>query len=197
MTAVAFGSPPTCGDPARPEPDGAQPAGPEPEAPQPTGRLAGKAELGLAGLLVALGAFVLVETSQIRVLANAGTVGPRFFPIVVGVVLGLVGLWLAVDVLRGGHGDMEAAEDIDLSRPSDWRTLALLSGVFLGHTAVLRPLGFPVAGALLFFGAGAVLGSRRWLRDAAVAVVLSTALYVLFARLLGVGLPAGILQGVL
>lgn len=190
--------PPAPRDSARPVPGGApRPAGENRRSAAAGGPLAGKAELGLAALLVGLGVFVLVETSQIRVLANAGTVGPRFFPTVVGIVLCLVGLWLAVDVLRGGHGDMEAAEDIDLSRTSDWRTLAMLSGVFLGHAAVLRLLGFPVAGALLFFGAGAVLGSRRWLRDAAIAVVLSTGLYVLFARLLGVGLPAGILQGVL
>ena len=91
---------------------------------------------------------------------------------------------------------MEAAEDIDLSRSSDWRTLGLLSAVFFGHVALLRPLGFPVAGALLFFGTGAALGSRRWVRDAAVAVVLATAVYLVFAVWLGVGLPAGVLEGV-
>ena len=167
---------------------------PETAAP---GRLAGKAELGLAALLLALGAFLLVETGRIQVLANAGTVGPRFFPTVVGVVLCLVGTWLAVDVLRGGTADMEAAEDIDLARSSDWTTLALLSAVFLGHAALLKPLGFPVAGALLFFGTGAALGSRRWARDAAIAVVLATAVFYVFARQLGVGLPAGVLEGVL
>ncbi len=161
------------------------------------GRLSGRSELGLALVLLALGAFVLVETVTIEVPANANAVGPRFFPTVVGVLLCLVGLWLAVDVLRGGHGDMEAAEDIDLSRTSDWRTLLLLSVVFLGHAAVLEVLGFAVTGALLFFGVGAVLGSRRWARDAAVAVVLATAAYALFGRVLGVGLPAGLLEGIL
>ena len=164
---------------------------------RPTGWLTGRAELGLAGLLLALGAFLLVETARIEVPANANSIGPRFFPTVVGVLLCLVGSWLLVDVLRGGHGDMEAAEDIDLSRTSDWRTLALLSAVFLAHAALLELLGFAIAGALLFFGIAASLGSRRWLRDAAVSVVLATAVYVVFARLLGVGLPAGLLEGVL
>jgi putative tricarboxylic transport membrane protein len=92
---------------------------------------------------------------------------------------------------------MEAAEDVDVSRASDWRTLALLSAVFLGHALVLERLGFPVAAALLFFGVGASLGSRRWARDAAVAVVLAVVVFLVFARVLGVGLPAGILAGVL
>jgi len=157
----------------------------------------GKAEVGLAALLVALGVFVLVETSRIEVPANANAIGPRFFPTVVGVLLVLVGSWLVVDVLRGGHGSMEAAEDIDLTRTSDWRTLGLLSAVFLGHAALLDLLGFALAGTLLFFGVGATLGSRRWARDLAVSVVLATGVYVVFGRLLGVGLPAGLLDGVL
>lgn len=158
---------------------------------------AGKAEVGLAALLLALGAFVLLETSRIDVPANANSIGPRFFPTLVGVLLCLVGSWLVVDVLRGGHGAMEAAEDIDLSLQSDWRTLGLLSAVFLGHAALLEVLGFAIAGTLLFFGIGATLGSRRWPRDAAVSALLATGIYLFFGRFLGVGLPAGLLDGLL
>jgi putative tricarboxylic transport membrane protein len=157
----------------------------------------GKAEVGLAGLLLALGTFVLVETSRIEIPANANSIGPRFFPTVVGVLLVLVGSWLVVDVVRGGHGAMEAAEDIDLTRTSDWRTLGLLSAVFLGHTVLLEVLGFAIAGTLLFFGIGATLGSRQWARDAAVSAVLATGVYLFFGRFLGVGLPAGLLDGIL
>jgi putative tricarboxylic transport membrane protein len=92
---------------------------------------------------------------------------------------------------------MESAEDVDLSRSSDWTTLAMLSAVFLGHALLLEHVGFPIAGALLFFGVGASLGSRSWLRDAAVSVLLATAVYWVFARELGVGLPAGLLEGIL
>lgn len=161
------------------------------------GRLHGRSELGLAGVLGGLGVFLLVETSSIDAPVQVGAVGPRFFPTVVGVVLCVVAAWLAVDVLRGGGGQMEQAEDVDVSRRSDWRTLALLSAAFLVHAALLDTAGFPVAGALLFFGVAAALGSRRWPRDAAVAVVLSAGVFLLFARGLGVGLPAGVLEGVL
>lgn len=165
-------------------------------APSRTSPLSGKAELGLAGLLLALGAFLLVGAQGIPVPVNANSIGPGFFPTLVGALLVLVSLWLAADVLRGGAGEMEAAEDVDVTRASDWRTLALLSAVFLGHALVLERLGFPVAAALLFFGVAASLGSRRWARDAAVAVVLAAAVFLVFARGLGVGLPAGVLQGV-
>jgi putative tricarboxylic transport membrane protein len=166
-------------------------------APAPASRLSGKAELGLAGLLLALGVFLVVDAQRIPVPVNANSIGPGFFPTLVGVLLLGVSLWLAVDVLRGGAGEMEAAEDVDVSRASDWRTLGLLSAVFLGHAVLLERVGFPIAAALLFFGVAASLGSRRWARDAAVAVVLAALVFLVFARGLGVGLPAGLLQGVI
>ena len=167
-------------------------------APARSHPLAGRAELGLAALLLALGVFLLVETQRIAVPVNANAVGPRFFPTVVGAVLVVVSLWLAVDVLRGGHGEMEAAEDVDVSRASDWRTLALLSAVFLGHAVPARAARLPGGGG------AAVLRRRR--RPSAAGAGPATrrspssspcSSSSLFARGLGVGLPAGVLQGVL
>ena len=77
------------------------------------------------------------------------------------------------------------------------RRRGLLSAVFLGHAALLDLVGFAIAGTLLFFGVGASLGSRRWARDLAVSALLATGVYLFFGRFLGVGLPAGLLDGVL
>jgi putative tricarboxylic transport membrane protein len=159
--------------------------------------LRGKAELGVAAGVVALGVFLLVQTTTITAPATSNALGPKFFPTCIGALLLACGVWLAVDVLRGGHGDPEAGEDIDLSRSSDWRSVALVSAVFLGHAVLLGPLGWPIAGALLFWGVAAALGSRSWLRDGAVSVLLALAVYVIFTHALGVYLPGGLLDGVL
>lgn len=161
-----------------------------------TTALAGRAEVGLALLLLALGIFLLVATTTIQTPVNANTIGPKFFPTVVAGLLIFVSIWLTVDVLRGGHGEIEAGEDVELGSTSDWTTLAILSVVFLAHAALIEPLGFPVAATVLFFGVGAALGSRRWARDLVIAVVLAVLVFLLFVRVLGVGLPAGVLQGV-
>jgi len=157
----------------------------------------GRAELGLAALVAALGVFVLVETTTIRAPATTNVIGPRFFPTGVGALLLVLAAWLAVDVLRGGHGEPEAEEDVDLSAPSDWRTLALLAAAFLGHALLVDRIGWVPAAVVLFWGSAFALGSRRYLRDAAVAVTLAVVVYVGFVRGLGVTLPAGILEGVL
>jgi putative tricarboxylic transport membrane protein len=162
-----------------------------------TDQLRGRAELGLAALVFALGVFFLVETAKIQAPQTATVIGPRFFPTAVGVLLLVVGAWLTADVLRGGHGDPEAEEDIDVSKPTDWRTLGLVAGVFALHIALVERLGWPLAGAVLFFGVAYALGARRYLRDAAISLVLGFTVYFVFARLLGLTLPAGVLDGVI
>jgi putative tricarboxylic transport membrane protein len=155
-------------------------------------------ELGVCVLLLALGVLVLTDALTMDVdLTQRGPVGPRTVPLVVGGGLLLIAALLAVDVLRGGRGEAEGGEDVDLSEPADWRTVLLLAGVFLGAAVLIGPLGFPVAGALLFWGAAFTLGSRRADRDPLIAAVLSLVTYAVFDKLLGVPLPGGPLMGVL
>ncbi|GAA1420326.1 tripartite tricarboxylate transporter TctB family protein [Streptomyces thermospinosisporus] len=157
-----------------------------------------RSELGVSALLLVLGVLVLSDALTMDVdLTQRGPVGPRTVPVVVGAGLLVVAALLAVDVLRGGRGQAETGEDIDLSEPADWRTVLLLAGVFLGSAVLIDPLGFPAAGALLFWGAAYALGSRRIDRDPLIAAVLSLTTYAVFDKLLGVPLPGGPLMGVL
>lgn len=133
------------------------PAGPaEPAAASGGGArawLRERSELGVCLLLFALGVLVLTDALTMDVdIAQRGPIGPRTVPFVVGAGLLLVGALLAVDVLRGGRGEAEGGEDVDLDEPADWRTVLLLTGVFLGAAVLIGPLGFPIAGALLFWG---------------------------------------------
>jgi putative tricarboxylic transport membrane protein len=155
-------------------------------------------ELGVCALLLALGVLVLTDALTMDVdIAQRGPIGPKTVPIVVGIGLLVIAALLAVDVLRGGSGQAETGEDIDLSEPADWRTVLLLAGVFLATAVLIEPLGFPVAGALLFWGAAFALGSRRIDRDPLIAAGLSLVTYVVFNNLLGVPLPGGPLMGAL
>ncbi|MFG2498821.1 tripartite tricarboxylate transporter TctB family protein [Streptomyces sp. NPDC048441] len=155
-------------------------------------------ELGVCVMLLALGALVLTDALTMDVeITQRGPIGPKTVPIVVGIGLLVVAVLLAVDVLRGGRGEAEGGEDIDLSEPADWRTVLLLAGVFLGAAVLIEPLGFPIAGALLFWGAAYALGSRHPDRDPLIAAGLSLITYVVFNNLLGVPLPGGPLMGVL
>ncbi|MEU1798040.1 tripartite tricarboxylate transporter TctB family protein [Streptomyces californicus] len=170
-------------------------------APRPGGTrswLRDHSELGVCVLLFALGVLVLTDAFTMSVdIAQRGPVGPRTVPFVIGGLFLLIAVLLAADVLRGGRGEAEGGEDVDLDAPADWRTVLLLTGVFLGAAVLIGPLGFPIAGALLFWGSAYALGSRHHGRDPLIAAGLSLFTYFVFDNLLGVPLPGGPLMGVL
>lgn len=179
-------------------------------------RLRGRSELGVSLLLLLVGVLVLSDTLTMETVADQrGPVGPKTVPVVVGIALLVVAVVLAIDVLRGGGrgeavpraahpsgevaGRRESDADVEsgADEPGDWRTVALLAGIFLASAALIDPLGFPVTGALLFWGSAYALGSRNLTRDPLIAAVLSMATFAAFNTLLGVPLPGGPLMGVL
>lgn len=158
----------------------------------------GRAELGVATFLLILGVLVVADAVRLKVgLGQHGPVGPKAAPLTVGILLLVIAGLLTRDVLRGGHGEPEGGEDVDLSRRADWRTILLLSGAFLANIALIERVGWPISGAVLFFGSAYALGSRHLIRDPIIALTLSIGTWYLFAVGLGIGLPVGILRGIL
>jgi putative tricarboxylic transport membrane protein len=154
-------------------------------------------ELGVSALLFVVGVLVVVDTTlESGSGGNSDPLVPYAVALVVGAALVLLAVLLTADVLRGGRGEAEAGEDIDLSTPPDLRTVGMLAGILIA-TAVLIPLlGWPIAGTILFWGATYSLGSRTILRDLVIAAAVSLVTWILFDALLGVDLPGGPLMGV-
>ncbi|MGR6965198.1 tripartite tricarboxylate transporter TctB family protein [Geodermatophilus sp. URMC 61] len=148
--------------------------------------------LGALGLLVVVSALLLPESRIAR-----GPVGPAAVPLVVGGLLVVTSVFLAVDVWRGGRGEPEGGEDIELTGRSDWATVAMLAAAFLANALLIEPLGWVFSGSILFWGSAFALGSRHYVRDAVIAVALSIGSFYLFALGLGIVLPPGILRGIL
>ncbi len=166
--------------------------------PPPSSRQVDFGELALALGAVLFGLLVIWQTTNIRVAPIYSTVGPRVIPYIVGAGLVLTGLWLAFEALTGRTtaGSAES-EDVDLSLPTDWRTVGLLALVLITYLLLIERAGFVIASAVLFVGAAYAMGSRRYVRDTVIGVLLSLGLYVLFSRGLGLDLPAGVLEGIL
>ena len=161
-------------------------------------RVEGRSELGVALFLGALGVLIIVSALLLPESRIArGPVGPAAVPMVVGGLLVIVSIVLAVDIWRGGRGEPEGGEDIDLTGNSDWKTIALLAAAFVANALLIEPLGWPISGAILFYGSAFALGSRHYVRDAVIAVVLGVGSWYLFVLCLNISLPVGILRGIL
>jgi putative tricarboxylic transport membrane protein len=154
------------------------------------------AQLGLAALLVVVGAYTFYDATTLRV-GFGDPVGPRVFPYVIGAVTLVLGLLLVLATLRGDVPQAEGGEDVDLRHPADWRTVLSLVGVLMVTVLTISFLGWAISGALLFVGSAWALGSRTLVRDVIVGLVLSVSSWYFFHEVLGVILPAGILDGVL
>lgn len=156
------------------------------------------AELGMSAFLVAMGVLVIINASQIPTsFAQRGPVGPSVVPIVVGVGLLVAAALLTFEVLRGRVAVPEEGEDIDVNTATNWQSILVLIASLLANTVLIAPLGWPISGAILFWGSAFALGNRSYLRNLVVALVISIGSYLVFAKVLGVELPAGLLTGVL
>ena len=157
----------------------------------------GRSELGVAVLLLGLGAWAILDALRLSDTASRGLVSARTVPLAVGALLIAMAVLLTIDILRGGRGEQEGGEDVDLSHGSDWKTIGLLVAAFVANALLIERLGWPVSGAVLFFGATFALGSRHLVRTALIAVTLSVGTWYLFNLALGIKLPVGVLKGIL
>jgi putative tricarboxylic transport membrane protein len=156
-----------------------------------------KAQYGLAAFLLLVGGFVLVDALGLEKGFADQPVQPYAVPYIVGGALVLLGILLAIATARGDIPESDEGEDIDLTQGTDVRTMGMLAVVLLANLALINFLGWAITGALLFVGATRALGSRTLVRDIAVGVALSVGSWYAFYVLLGVPIPAGILDGVL
>ncbi|MFU8875575.1 tripartite tricarboxylate transporter TctB family protein [Micromonospora sp. SL4-19] len=158
-----------------------------------------RAQYGMCAFLALVGGLVIFDaTTRVgQAINSADPIGPKPVPILLGVLLLIVAAIYAVDVARGGAGEAEAGEDVDLSTRIDWRTVLLLIGAFLVNAVLIDRLGWVISGTILFWGSAYALGNRHYFRNLLISVALSLITFYAFAIGLGVSLPAGVLQGIL
>jgi len=145
--------------------------------------------------VVALGVFTVLDARRINVPVSANVVGPRVVPYVVGAALVVAGFAVLLSALRGRRGEPEGGEDIDLSAPADWATLAKLLAGFAAHVLLVDSIGWALAGALLFTAAAWALGGNL-VKALGIGVVLGFAVQAAFVSGLGVTLPVGPFGGI-
>ena len=163
-----------------------------------TSRLKGRSELGVALLLGAAGGLVLWDAANlVTPYSKSDPVGPKTVPYIVAGLLIACAVMLAVNVLRGGHGEAEGGEDVDLTHPADWKTVLPLVGAFVANILLIDWAGWVISGSVLFWGSVLALGSRHYVRDGLLSVALSLLTFYGFYLGLGIALPAGLLEGIL
>ena len=157
----------------------------------------------LVDVILSIGVIALgvVAASVALSLPNAGgysRVGPNVIPVVVSVGLIVLGGVLLFECFTGGwrartpDDAAERGEHPFVPSAFGWVSGGLFAQMVLIHTA-----GFVLAAAVLFGCVARGFGSRRFLRDGAIGLLLGLAVFLFFVRFLNVNLPAGWLQPIL
>ena len=160
-------------------------------AQQPAGRDRG--ELVMAVLLGLLGIYLVLDAANIAVPGSANTVGPRFFPYLVGGVVIATAAALGFRVLRGDRGPADESEDVDPNAPIAWRQVFLIAVAFLAHGMLINVIGWPLAVTLMFGVVAWSLGARGIVRPLLAGGITSVVVWILFVKALDVALPGGTL----
>ncbi|SEQ85396.1 tripartite tricarboxylate transporter TctB family protein [Arthrobacter sp. OV608] len=160
--------------------------------------LKGRAELGVALLLGAAGVVVFVDANRlVTPYSQSDPVGPKTVPYIVAGLLVVCAVLLAINVFRGGQGEAEGGEDVDLTHPADWKTVLPLAGAFILNILLIDWAGWVISGTVLFWGCVLALGSRHYIRDGLISIAMSLLTFYGFYLGLGIALPAGLLEGIL
>ena len=147
-----------------------------------------RANITVALALASLSTFLLFEAGRF----NFGTLRvPQtgFFPKTLVILLLLLSLVLLVQALRQKEterGSQKIAAD-------GWSRIAATLATMIGFALVLERLGFLLSTFLLMMLLLRAIEAPRWPKVFMVALVTALASYGLFAWLLGVPLPAGVL----
>lgn len=125
-------------------------------------------------------------------------VGPEVFPQLIAGALVVLGLLLAVGPWLGrlvGWRPRSRPSEAELEPAPDWPAIVLVLVGLALYTVLYERLGFILSTMLFMVIEIAALETdrTRWIWAAPVVVLVPMVLYLLFVKLLGVTLPAGIL----
>lgn len=147
-----------------------------------------KAEVVGAALLAGVGGFFFFSAWRLPPPDEAGVPGAGTVPMALGALIAICAVAIAIGALRKAD-----QSGLELGGPKQGIALA---GLILG-TSLFEAAGFMLS-TFVFLSAGFILlGHARWQRALPAAALVSSCLWLIFTKLLGVGLPYGLIAEIL
>ena len=147
-----------------------------------------KSNIAVALLLAGLAGWLFLQANKL----NFGTMRvpqTAFFPKVLASLLLVFTVLLLVQSLR----ERESSERSEKIEPEGWFRIGATLATLIGFAFVLEWLGFLLSTFLLMVLLLRAIEPQNWLRVLAIALATSVSAYLIFAWLLNIPLPAGIL----
>lgn len=144
---------------------------------------------GFAALALAIVYYVAAAAVPTSLLADE--VGADGVPKALAMALGALGVLAAARAVARRYSD--AAPAVVAGGRAHWRALGLLA-LGIGYVVVTPYAGYMLATSAFLFAVAVYAGRAPSLRVAGISVGGGIVLWLMFAKLLGVALPAGMLS---
>lgn len=156
--------------------------------PHAPARRVDRAGIVIAAALAALAAVLVWDASKLPATTMYG-MGPEAMPVVIAIGLVILAVGNLFDALRGNLPPRESMDPKPV-----W---LIIGGLALLIAIIGFGGGFILATSALFVTTSAAFGRRAILADTAIALVITTLVYLAFDKLLTLSLPAGPLERLL
>jgi putative tricarboxylic transport membrane protein len=146
--------------------------------------------------IVFLGAGYLYSTWLIKSIRIGDPVGPKVFPIIVGIGIILSALGLLFESWREARSAKTRDEATKAEGPSPHNIPAVAAVIawMALYVILMEPLGFMIACTTFLLGMMAYFHRNHWATNIAVSVIFSVTIYTVLTKLLQAPLPPGILS---
>ena len=158
-------------------------------------------DLAVAVAFSALGFFIIYQATLIKSGMMRDPIGPRMAFYATGGILAFGGLFLIVKSLiafsksSGNRMPSEGVEDEESYPVSATKAMSVI-GFCLAYGLTFNVLGYLIATPLFIVAGLVVLGERKPVQIALIAVLFTVINYLVFAQLLGVRVSVGPLTGI-
>ncbi|MBB3946012.1 putative tricarboxylic transport membrane protein [Rhizobium skierniewicense] len=152
---------------------------------QPTKRRPDWAAFAIAVFLVAVAAVIFWDSARLASVTGYSPVGPATVPYAIGICLIGLAIWTAIEAWRNEFPTRDKQE----MGPVFWVIAGLAAQMLL-----LKIAGFSIATGLLFALTARAFGKRKLWYSIPIGIVFSFVIWVIFAQLLQLSLPAGPLE---
>jgi len=147
-----------------------------------------RSNIAVAAVLLALAGYIFLAAGTLP-FGTMRVPQTAFFPKTLAVLLGIFSLILLARALAG----REALRGSEKIETEGWIRIGATLATLAGFALVLEHLGFVLSTFLLMVCLLRAIEAQSWGKIITVALATSLITYGLFARLLGVPLPAGVL----
>lgn len=144
-----------------------------------------RAALAIAVFLAGLGGLILWDASRLSSTGGYSGIGPATVPFVIAGGLLVLAAWTVFEAFRGDF----PARDRQEFGPVVW-----IVGGLAVQMLLLKTAGFSIATGLLFAATAAAFGKRKLWLTIPIGILLCLGVWLIFAGLLQLSLPAGPLE---